>query len=339
MSEIDNELWSALALAKLKKGDLAARTAAPHLTARLLAAIGYNGRRHFLIPLSDDDSSYTDNASRGLTVETRDLDTGNLPGGRYLDLECSDPSGHEAFDLIGNNIAQLLHDAELSPAEVVAEVLARWRRFWGQIPRSTLSDEALLGLFGEMWFLTYWLIPAQGPDVLKAWKGPAGARHDFQLTGASVEIKTTASVRGRIHRIHGVDQLSPPENGSLYLFSLRLRSEPGATNSLPQIIEACARQLTGNAAMLDLLEQNLILAGYSPVHIEHYREHRFQIVEEALFDVRDDFPSITPTHLSSQVSGGVEAIEYVINLNAYDHLCVARIPEELNSLGWQNDDA
>ncbi len=336
MNGIDDAIWSALASEKLRAGEMAARPAVPHLTTRLLAAIGRDRRRHLLIALSPEENEYADSSSRGLRVETKDLDAGNLPRGRYLDLECSEATGYEAFDIVGYSVAELLHEPGLSPADAVAEVLARWRRFWGQTPSSMLSDEALLGLYGEIWFLTYWLIPACGVNVVRAWKGPAGSRHDFQMVGTSVEVKTTTSTRGRIHRIHGIEQLRLPDNAPLYLFSLRLRNEPSATNTLPQIIEACTQQIKAHTDLLDLFEQDLIAVGYSPIHLDHYGEYHFQIVEEALFQVRDDFPRITEEILSAGALRGVETIEYTVNLNAYDHLCVARIPEQLGSLGWDS---
>src|SRR5687768_12514986 len=65
---------------------------------------------------------------------------------------------------------------------------------------------------------------------------PFGARHDFEWQGKSIEIKTTVSTRGRIHKVNGIDQLRPPEHGELLFFSLRVREEASAANTLPKLV-------------------------------------------------------------------------------------------------------
>jgi hypothetical protein len=55
-----------------------------------------------------------------------------------------------------------------------------------------------------------------------------------------------------------------------------------------------------------------------------------RVVEEGLFAVRDDFPRLTPARFSGGIPGGVERIEYEINLNTFDHLRVAQRVE-----AWQ----
>src|SRR5207245_778158 len=100
--------------------------------------------------------------------------------------------------------------------ESVARVFARWRRFWGQLPQHLLSREQQLGLFAELWFLNVWLLPrVDAAEAVTRWRGPFGARHDFEWPTRSVEVKVTTSTRGPIHYIHGLDQLVPPDGGNL----------------------------------------------------------------------------------------------------------------------------
>jgi hypothetical protein len=246
------------------------------------------------------------------------------PLARQPDIACHDAAGHEAFDLIGGELADRLVSGRETAPECVVRVLAKWRRFWGQAALQILSREEQLGLFAELWFLSVWMVPGAGADeAVKRWRGPFGSRHDFEWAGRSVEVKATTSTRGRIHRVNGLDQLAPPEQGQLLFFSLRLHEEAGATNTLPLVIAACRSQMEADADSLNLFERALIQVGYSPAHDEEYARLHLRIVEEGLFSVRDDFPRLTVMQLEAGIPPGVERVEYEINLSGFDHLRIA----------------
>lgn len=324
LSRIEPEIWAQLELARPSGARLTARLSLPELTDRLQAALDSDGHRHLLILLRASEEELRDARSRGLSVDTRDLVVRGQPEQRYIDVVCHDASGHLAFDLIGGELADLLVSDRKTASECVVRVLAKWRRFWGQLPLQILSREAQLGLFAELWFLSVWLAPRAGaPEGVNRWRGPFGSRHDFEWTESSVEVKATTSTRGRIHRINGLDQLAPPEAGELLFFSLRLREEGGATNTLPSVIAACRAQLEADADSLSKFERALAQVGYSPAHDEEYAKLRLRVVEEGLFQVRDDFPRLTAAHLTEGVPPGLEAVDYEINLSGFNHLCIA----------------
>jgi hypothetical protein len=178
-----------------------------------------------------------------------------------------------------------------------------------------------------------WLVPKIGiGQAASRWRGPFGARHDFEWPGRSVEVKATTSVRGEIHRIHGIDQLVPPDGGDLLFFSLRLREEAGASNSLPSLVALCRKQLTMNDDALAQVETGLAQIGYSLAHEEDYEKLRLRVVEEGLFTVNDRFPRITPTCFKAGVPPGVERVEYEINLSGFTDLRIAKSVNELSSI-------
>ena len=325
MSYIDPQVWARLANERVQGETLWARRAAPEITERLVGALDADGKRHLLILLRTSEAEVQDSQSRGVGVVTRELAVPGHEAGRYLDVTCHDPAGQDAFDLIGGELAERLSSGRETAAECVLRVLAKWRRFWGQLPRQILSREEQLGLFAELWFLSVWLIPRIGTaEAVARWRGPFASRHDFEWTGCSVEVKATTSTRGRIHRVNGLDQLAPPELGELLFFSLRLREEGGATNTLPLIVAACRDQLESDSDSLSSFERALAQVGYSPAHDEEYARLPVRVVEEGLFRVRDDFPRLTVSQLSAGVPPGIERVEYEINLSGFDHLCIAR---------------
>jgi len=324
MSTITPEIWMKLTGDQIQGAALRARYAVPDTTTRLLAALDVDGVRHLLVLLNIGEKGMQDSRSRGLAVDTRELAIPGHEAGTYLDITCNDTAGYEMFDLIGSELSGRLVSTNNPTSEIVGRVLAKWRRFWGQSLQQMLSHEEQLGLFAELWFLLVWLIPKIGQEEsIIRWRGPYGARHDFEWLGGSIEVKATTSVRGRIHTINGVDQLLPPENGGLKFFSLRLREEAGASNTLPSIVNACRTQFEINQESLGQFEIALARANYSPAHEEEYVKLRLRIVEEGLYRVEENFPRITTNSFESGVPDGVERIDYEINIGNCEHLLLA----------------
>jgi hypothetical protein len=228
-------------------------------------------------------------------------------------------------------LATALATPEAKPADIVKRVLAKWRRFWGLLPRTMLSREEILGLFAELWFFLVWLLPSAGASAaVQRWRGPMGSRYDFEWPGKSIEVKARTSTRGLIHRINGLDQLSPPDQGELYFFSLHLREESGATNTLPSVIGAILALLGSDDDALSRFETALAQTGYSPAHDEEYAKTHLRIVAEGLYDVRDDFPRLSLRQAG--IPAGVERVEYEISLNTFDHLRIAQVPSDPSAI-------
>jgi len=329
VSRIEAQVWVQLAQVGPIGDKLAARLALPDVTERLQCALDSNNHRHLLIALTASEEELNDSHSRGVSVLTRELVTQGQAAARYLDIECQDAAGYAALDLIGGEFADGLSRTDKPPHEIVERVLARWRRFWSGLPKDFLSREELIGLFGELWFLLFWLLPGVGAvQAVQRWRGPFGARHDFEWQGKSIEVKATSSTRGRIHLINGIEQLLPPENGELLLFSLRLREEAGAAYTLPGLIATCRSLFESDSDSLSRFEIGLARTGYSPAHDEEYDKLFLRVAEEALFAVRDNFPRITENTFAAGIPVGVEAFTYEINLNTFDHLRLANSPEE-----------
>ena len=333
MMGISPELWEHLENTRSNGDLLTARPAATGLGREFLCAVDSQNQRHLLIGLQGNDAELRDAESRGLTVRTRELTVQGVETARYLDIACQDPLGNPILDLIGRELSGSLDGASCRPAEVVKRVLAKWRRFWSLVPKSILSYNELIGLFGELWFLRVWLASHVGlEEAIRRWRGPTGSRYDFEWVGESVEAKATSSTRGVIHRINGIDQMEPPAGGLLFLFSIRLREEAGSTNTLPGLVRMIAEDPTITPEVVDRFEATLLQSGYSHVHAEIYDRQHFRVVEEGLYAVRDNFPRIVTSTFVGGMPPGVEGIDYEINLGGFDQLRVARYPDEAVSL-------
>jgi len=321
MVKFSSELWTLLETSLPFGEKLTAKLPAPDLSSRVFSALDSERQRHILIQLEPDDIPYIDHQSRGIRVTTRELNVHGQQPSRYIDLLCLDIAGYSGFDLIGIEIITELAKGNRSPSEIVHQVLAKWRRFWGQIPQDLLSRNEVTGLIAELRFLAEKMIPEVGPaEAVRRWRGPFGSRHDFEWLGLSVEVKATTSSRGRIFHINGIDQLEPPENGKLFFFGVRLREEGGAEMTLPGIAETCRKLVSSDEDALDKFESALVQVGYSPLHNDEYEKTRFRIIEEVLFEVKNDFPRICVSNFIGGIPSGIEHVEYEINLNGFDQL-------------------
>ncbi|MES0491810.1 MAG: PD-(D/E)XK motif protein [Leptospirales bacterium] len=308
---------------------LAARIVFPEINNLLMCALDSKGQRHFLIPLSQTDKGYEDVLSRGVQVTTRELTIFDRDSELYIDLKCLEPRGYDIFNSIGEEICSALILRQLEPVSVIKEVLAKWRNFWGQLPAHILTREKQIGLFSELWFLNFWLYPLTGSKAVHSWRGPWGSRHDFEFPNKSIEVKGSTNVQSRTFHVNGIEQLESPENGDLFFFGLMLREEQGSSNSLPTLIDDIRTKLEKTDSESEIFEDGLVRAGYSDFDKEEYARMKLRIHEENLYIINDQFPRIIRSSFKEDLSGGIEKINYKINLNTFDHLIIANQPDKI----------
>lgn len=287
-------------------------------------AVDHEGARHLLLGVDSDIEPVTDERSRGIRALTRPLSVQGQPQRHFVDIICTAISGQGVFNLVATVIlGQVEHGAAATDA--VRSTLSRWRRFWGAAPAGGLTGEEIRGLFGELWFLAVWLLP-HGKDHVAHWLGPTGTRHDFQWPQLAVEAKATTSVRGHVHRINGLDQLDPPADGRLLLFSLRMREEATASNTLLTLIDTITTAIADDGQALDGFESRLVQAGYSPLEADRYAEIRFRVINERLYEIGEGFPRLSLTSFVGGLPSGVERVDYEINLDACPDAMIATSP-------------
>lgn len=324
MSSLTGETWRALPTRSGVFAELAAEAVSGIDGAFI--AVDHDGARHILLAADHEMEPVSDERSRGIRVRTRLLSVQQQPERLFVDLICPTITGQDLFNLVGSAVIEQV-ELGVEPNAAVRTTLGRWRRFWSGVPTSGLTDEELRGLFGELWFLCIWLLP-HGVGHVRHWIGPTGARNDFAWPDVAIEAKASTSVRGHVHRINGVDQLDPPEDGELFVFSLRMREEPTASNSIVTLIASITGTIGTDDTALDAFESRLAQAGYSPLDADRYAEARFRVISEHLFRVGEGFPRLSAESFAGELPAGIERIEYEINLDVCPDLLVATSPIE-----------
>ncbi len=311
--------WDMLEAEPPTKERLAVRTAIAGRHVDVLIGVDAALRRHVLVRIPEgEEDAFTERVSRGIGVQTVKMvpkDTGLEES--FVEIACLDSQGHGALDLV---ISELVDAVErsggLTRVKLVQGVLSKWRRFWSGVPTNALSVEQQVGLFGELYFLCRWLSNALGPSkALDTWRGPAGARNDFELPSLAIEAKTTKRVDA-VHVIHGLDQLLEPAGGVMLLFALCVRDEASATESLPRLVSDMRGLLADDADALNLFETMLYSAGYDDRLEAEYAKLMLRVRSEGLYRVSDGFPRLVPASIVGGLPQGVDAITYELRTDA-----------------------
>lgn len=297
---------------------LTVRTAMPGRHGEVLIAIDASRRRHILVAIPQKESAeLAERISRGIAVQTVEMNDGEGRLNKFLEIACLEPQGYAALDLIaGELVAALEAGASIGRVRLVLNVLAKWRRFWSGINQGLLSREKQLGLFGELWFLGRWLSPSIGaPRAVQIWRGPTGARNDFEKQGLAIEIKTTLRLDAA-HVIHGLEQLLEPSGGSLFLFSLALRDEASGTETLPGMVQEIRLMLVEDYSALSHFDSILYASGYDDGHASEYAKLVLRIHSEELYRIAAGFPRLIPSSLTTGLPPGISDIRYELRLDA-----------------------
>jgi hypothetical protein len=290
----------------------------------VMLAVDRAGLRHLLLAVDRSSAAPTQPVSKGLSISVDELSVGERPARHYLDIACRDAAMHPNFTAVAAEIIDALPNSD-DVIATVTSIFARWRLFWG-VAADELSEEQVIGLFGELWFLEFWLAPIDAA-VLAAWAGPRGDRHDFKWPAASVEIKATRvrSDGAARHRISSLDQLEAPEQGELYLFSLRATPDPIGAHSLRSSVDRLRDGLSARPELLQDFDERLAAAGYSPAYGEQYGAG-LRVAAEELYRVSDGFPRLDSTSFRAGVPNGVDRISYTLDLVACEPWRVATAP-------------
>ncbi|MEU1038654.1 PD-(D/E)XK motif protein [Streptomyces sp. NPDC005907] len=276
----------------------------------LAVAIDHDGHRHLLVPIHTNRTLRPGLDGPVLHLRKRALEDEESYQ-TYADLACL---RNDLSDLFTELCVDVLGEAEglpENPVKALYRVLDRWKALLlAQGP--PLGPEQLAGLFGELTVLARLL--ERDSSAHRLWRGPEGHRHDFSTGRFAVEVKSSTISDGRKPRIHGLDQLDPPEGGSLHLAWFRLHRTDLSGSGMPflDLLNRTLQLCDDEAVLLDLLSS----AGYRPSDASRYRDVCFVVREEKWYPVAPGFPGLTARVLvESGVPISALDVEFTIDLS------------------------
>jgi hypothetical protein len=312
-----------------------ARAAVPSLCEDVFIGVDSAKRRYVLVRIPEgEECSLSERSSRGIAVQTVEMKVNQSEKtGLFVEIACLEQAGHAALDTVTLELVDaLVAGASIYRSRLVQGVLTKWRRFWSGVAQNILTREQHLGLFGELWFLSRWLLPAIGAEHSVAmWRGPVGARNDFEQHGWSVEVKTSGKLDGS-HQIHGLEQLMVPPNVELLLFSLLVRDEASGVESLTKLVADVRGVLAPDHILLAQLDGMLAAAGYDDTQAEEYDKLKFRVRSQGLYRITPGFPCLLPSSILGGLPAGVNNVNYELHLDAAGPWHVSDCPSASEAL-------
>jgi hypothetical protein len=243
-----------------------------------------------------------------VTVRNRELAT-RAGTRRFVVVACREPSLRDVFDhFLAAVIVARAEAGDRHAGATAVDVLARWVALL-RASRPALGPSHLASLLAEL--LTLEQIVSRDPSrSLAVWTGPRRTRHDLRRGLHAIEVKSTLSHTSRTARINGVDQLEPPDGGSLVLAWHRFEVVPGGELSVFGVAE---RLIAGGAPAVELYGL-MEAAGSPPALREAHEAVRFELRGRTFFAVEGDFPRLVPDTFTNGVPDGVDDVTYTVAL-------------------------
>jgi hypothetical protein len=253
-------------------------------------------------------------ATGGLSVELAPALQGVSEGQRTLAVALEDRQFADIFSVFCADLVDGISSCSAVQGAIVLLLnrLERWQRFLGRASEG-LSQQAQIGLFGELWVLREILVPVCGIGMVETWCGAQRDPQDFVVPGiCAVEVKTTTAKSLSHVRIHGERQLDGTGLTCLFLACLRLHRDDSAGKTLNDLVDDLMQLAETAPEFSTLLEQRISDAGWLERHRQRYVVNRFVVAERRFFSVEDGFPRL----LRAALAAGIDEIEYRLDLRA-----------------------
>jgi hypothetical protein len=196
-----------------------------------------------------------------------------------------------AFHCEKYNGAQLFLEAQ--------ELIKSWAAFL-KPARTGLKHSEFVGFWGELYAVSQFVMKAHTPhDAVRFWIGPEGKKQDLTLNSLSVDVKTSLSGDPQTLKISSLDQLDKVTE-TLCLMRLVATPSIGSTGfSLSDLYAQCEKILSHNETSRTLFyKKTASLYGKAS---DAQLEDKYAISLVEIYEVREEFPSITRADISSSI--------------------------------------
>ncbi|EJM85113.1 hypothetical protein PMI34_04364 [Pseudomonas sp. GM74] len=279
---------------------------------RVRLALGPNEEPRVLLPLSERETLSRSGTADALSL-TVSCFTHKGHSVRFIDLVCLSRELDTVFaEFVDEMLARVA--TGVSCISAIESTFEDFRSLLMQSNEKEVTPNIVVGLVGELLILNRLLdLCAAG---WRAWSGPSGDRHDFRRGSVSLEIKSTARAGNPTIVINGLDQLELPGDGSLHLLHLVLEPIFGGSLSICGLATSALKK----ADEPNELRSLLAAIGCEDFDKPRWNRHSFRIQSESLYEVRDGFPRLTSSMLSTGVvHAGVSSITYAVDLSFASH--------------------
>jgi Putative PD-(D/E)XK family member, (DUF4420) len=252
------------------------------------------------------------NGFERMTVDVID----ELGDGVWAELRVDAREMHYEAYLVLASVVDLMRGG-LSFAAAISDGVDSFRELLRTKPK--LTDEAQIGLLGELLLAEHALSTLSAEDVLSAWLGPDREEHDFVFLDFDVEVKTTRSEQ-RIHLINSVTQLEPTPGRPLFLLSIQVTAAGAAEEGRTLAEHIIAIRRTLDRRLIRTFEGRLESLGWRESDADQYSKRWVLRTAPRAYLVDDSFPALTSARLQQAVpqSELVGSVQYRVNVSTVE---------------------
>ncbi len=317
MKKID-QIWAELESEKSPDSGILYKRLSGEVLPSVYIAMKYPEKLRCIAAHLDSSSvSGTVNLSNLRDIRIEKMSDNKNPGKCFFLIILANNQHKEVFstlseDLI-NRVASIRQEKEL--IKQLINRLEKWRLLFEKIGQQGLSDNAQIGLYGELLFLRKFLHNAENDlFCIETWKGPEKAVQDFQYADWAIEIKTTHGKNHQKLHISSERQLDTSIIPKIFLihYSLEVRQNHG--ESLNELVDNLLELISKTPAAYNKFRLKMLDAGYFDIHRHLYAETGYSIRQENIYIITDAFPKIT----EANIPAGVGDVRYSLIVSAND---------------------
>lgn len=288
-------------------------------------AVGPESQARLLLPLAGQERSEGIDAGGALSVTVSSFMVGGQAH-RFLDLMCLSIELEPVFGEVVDEIVSRVSTG-VGCIEAARTTLDDFRTLLTTTPSEQIDRSRIAGLVAELVVLNRLLDVSA--SAWRAWRGPAGDRHDFRAVDSSLEVKASLRAGSVAITINGLEQLEPPSGGTLHLAHFILEPVSGGLLTIAGLGGRALAQADDPAGLRALLAG----IGCPDVQSNAWNRDAFRSESESLYRVEGDFPRVVPSRFpGGNAPAGVGELTYRVDLSfASGFKCP---PDELGKLLW-----
>ena len=231
---------------------------------------------------------------------------------KLLDIELKSQFISLTIDLMRTAQIEVPRDDVQSTLVSILNRFKLWKSMLGKSPKNILSDNEILGLYGELIiFKEYFLSQLEITDAINCWRGPKQDEQDFIFSSSLLEVKSQFSSSDSKISISSENQLDDI-SGTIYLCHQRFSTSEAAvpkSQTLNQIVHDITKLVSHSPESLQQLRDLLKEAKYT-IPIKEYEKLTFLRDQITFYKVGTEFPRI----IAKMLAAGISAVRYSLTL-------------------------
>jgi hypothetical protein len=230
-------------------------------------------------------------------------------------------------DIFNDFVLSIYFRVKITAASDVAagqllETFYKWSEFFEDSLSTRLSEEAIMGLLGEVIVLNRLMEGTDAAyinDLLEAWKGPYDTGKDFILSDKDLEVKTKDAVSIDV-KISSEHQLAPDPGKDLQLLIVNVTKD-NSGRSLNDLLQTSRRLIMERFGDLSILLRAIGRKGLTFQNASEYDNFRFTPQDIIWYNcIATGFPRL----IKGEIPEATNTVTYNLRVNLLDNYIISK---------------